>query len=75
MKQNQRLPEFGGSGLLKQGTRNDRKQLKALWTSTDKVGKGRNNQRYQSLMGQDNSTYGPSVTLKGAKFKRPGNRM
>ena len=43
VKQNPRLPEFGGGGLLNPGTRNDKKYLKALWTSTDKVKKGRNN--------------------------------
>ena len=47
VKQNQKLPEFGGGGLLNHGSRNDKKYLKALWTSTDKATKGRNNQRYQ----------------------------
>jgi len=79
VKQNQKLPEFGGFGLFNQATRNEKKQLRTLWTSTDKVKKGRNNQRYnlhqQSSVGPDNSsTQGPSATLKGAKFKRPVNR-
>jgi hypothetical protein len=79
VKQNKKLPEFGGYGLFNQATRNtmhDKKQFRTLWTTTEKVKKGRNNQRYQLTAGADhNSTQGVPVALKGAKFKRPGSRV
>lgn len=53
----------------------DKKQFRTLWTSTEKVKKGRNNQRYQLTAGADhNSTQGVPAALKGAKFKRPRSR-
>lgn len=46
MKQHKKMPEFGGLGLANLMNRNEKKQSRTLWTSADKMKKGRNNLRY-----------------------------